>query len=181
MRDHGANPKYYHKFVGGNFRLDPIQAAVLLVKLPHLDDWTEARRRNAAFYNERFAGTVVKTPYISPDCVSIYNQYVIRVPKRDELVAYLKEKDIGCEIYYPRPMHLQECFRNLGYRQGDMPEAEKAAKEVVALPIYPELTDKMKIYVIDSILSFYSKQTHKKNKGTKSSHEVRIKSRNNFT
>jgi len=154
MRDHGANPKYHHKFVGGNFRLDPIQAAVLLVKLPHLDGWTEARRRNAAFYNERFAGTVVKTPYISPDCVSIYNQYVIRVPKRDELVAYLKEKDIGCEIYYPRPMHLQECFRNLGYKQGDMPEAEKAAKEVVALPIYPELTDKMKDYVAQAILTF---------------------------
>jgi dTDP-4-amino-4,6-dideoxygalactose transaminase len=154
MRNHGANPKYYHKFVGANFRLDPIQAAVLLVKLPHLDDWSEARRRNAAFYNERFNGTAVGTPHISPDCVSIYNQYVIRVPKRDQLIAYLKEKSIGCEIYYPQPMHLQECFRQLGYKQGDFPETEKAAKEVLAIPIYPELTDQMKDYVAETILSF---------------------------
>jgi dTDP-4-amino-4,6-dideoxygalactose transaminase len=156
MRNHGQNPKYYYKYVGANFRLDPIQAAALLVKLPHLDDWSEARRRNAAFYNERFAGTVVKTPYISPDCVSIYNQYVIRVPKRNELVAHLKENNIGCEIYYPLPMHLQECFKNLGFKQGDLPEAEKAAKEVLAIPIYPELTDSMKEYVVDTICKFYN-------------------------
>lgn len=155
MRNHGANPKYYYKFIGGNFRLDPIQAAVLLVKLPHLDDWSKARRCNAAFYNKKFAGTVVKTPYVSPDCVSIYNQYVISVPRRDELVAYLREKSIGCEIYYPRPMHLQECFRHLGYKKGDFPEAEKATKEVLALPIYPELTDELKGYVVDTIRSFY--------------------------
>ncbi len=160
MRNHGENSKYYHKFVGGNFRLDSIQAAILLVKLPHLDDWSEARRCNAAFYNERFAGTVVKTPYISPDCVSIYNQYVIRVPKRDQLVAYLKDKGIGHEIYYPCPMHLQECFEYLDYKEGDFPESEKAAKEVLAIPIYPELTDKMKNYVANSILSFYSTQMH---------------------
>ncbi len=155
MRNHGASPKYYHKFVGGNFRLDPIQAAVLLVKLPHLDDWSEARRRNAAFYDEKFVDTVVKTPYISPDCVSIYNQYVIRVPKRDELVAHLKEKGIGCAIYYPRSMHMQECFKYLGYNKGDMPGAEKAAKEVLAIPIYSELTDKMKGCVANTILSLY--------------------------
>jgi len=152
MRNHGANPKYYHKFVGGNFRLDPIQAAVLLVKLPHLEDWSQARRHNAAFYDEKFAGTLVKTPYISPDCVSIYNQYVIRIPKRDELVAHLKEKGIGCAIYYPRPMHLQECFGYLGYKKGDFPEAEKAAEEVLAIPIYPELTEEMKNYLVDSVL-----------------------------
>ena len=153
MRNHGASPKYYHKFVGGNFRLDPIQAAILLVKLPHLDDWSEARRRNAAFYDEKFADTIVETPCISPDCVSIYNQYVIRVPRRDELAAYLRENSIGCEIYYPRPMHLQECFKSLGYREGDFPESEKAAQEVLALPIYPELTDEMKNHVVESVLS----------------------------
>jgi len=154
MRNHGANPKYYHKFVGGNFRLDPIQAAVLLVKLPHLDDWSEARRRNAAFYDEKFAGTVVKTPYISPDCVSIYNQYVIRVIKRDELVAHLKEKGVGCAIYYPVPMHMQECFKHLGYKEGDFPEAEKATEDVLAIPIYPELTDDMQDYVVENIIQF---------------------------
>lgn len=154
MRNHGANPKYYHKFVGANFRLDPIQAAVLLVKLPHLDDWSQARRHNAAFYDERFEDTVVKTPYISPDCVSIYNQYVIRAPKRDELVAHLKEKSIGSAIYYPCPMHLQECFAHLGYKKGDFPEAEKAAKEVLAIPIYPELTQQMKKAIVDTILEF---------------------------
>jgi len=156
MRNHGANPKYYHKFVGGNFRLDPIQAAVLLVKLPHLDAWSEARRRNAAFYNEKFAGTLVQTPYISPECVSIYNQYVIRVPRRDELAAHLKENGIGCEIYYPHPMHLQECFHPLGYQQGDLPEAEKAAQEVLALPVYPELTREMQNHVVETILGFLS-------------------------
>ncbi len=154
MRNHGANPKYYHKFVGGNFRLDPIQAAVLLVKLPHLDNWSEGRRRNAAFYDRKFAGTVVETPYISPDCVSIYNQYVIRVPKRNKFVDYLKENNIGTAIYYPVPTHLQECFRHLGYKQGDLPETEKAAKGVLAIPIYPELMDEMKEYVVDTILSF---------------------------
>ena len=155
MRNHGSNPKYYHKFVGGNFRLDPIQAVVLLVKLPHLDSWSEARRRNAAFYDDKFAGTVVKTPYIRPDCVSVFNQYVIRVPKRDELIAHLKEKGIGSAIYYPHPMHLQECFKYLDYKEGDLPESEKATKEVIALPIYSELTAQMKIYVADSVLSFF--------------------------
>jgi dTDP-4-amino-4,6-dideoxygalactose transaminase len=154
MRNHGSQPKYYHKFVGGNFRLDPIQAAVLLVKLPHLDDWSQARRENAAYYDKKFKGSPVMTPYISPDCGTIYNQYVIRVTKRDEIVKYLKEKTIGCEIYYPVPMHLQECFRYLGYKQGDFPESEKAAKEVLAVPIYPELTDEMKDYVADAILAF---------------------------
>ncbi len=154
MRNHGAEPKYYHKFIGANFRLDPIQAAALLVKLPHLDDWSEARRRNAAYYNERFADTVVQTPYISPDCRTIYNQYCIRVPRRDELVAHLKANKIGCEIYYPVPLHLQECFSYLGYSKGDFPEAEKAADEVLALPIYPELTRAMQDTVVEAILSF---------------------------
>ncbi|MHC4545797.1 MAG: DegT/DnrJ/EryC1/StrS family aminotransferase, partial [Planctomycetota bacterium] len=154
MRNHGSKPKYYHKYIGGNFRLDPIQAAALLVKLSHLDNWSEARRRNAAYYNKQFSGTVVQTPYITPDCVSIFNQYVIRVPRRDEVMAYLRENNIGCEVYYPIPAHLQECFSYLGYKEGDMPESEKAAKEVLAIPVYPELTDKMKDYVAGTIVSF---------------------------
>jgi dTDP-4-amino-4,6-dideoxygalactose transaminase len=154
MRNHGSKPKYYHSFVGGNFRLDPIQAAALLVKLPHLQEWSQKRRENAAYYNKKFAGTVVRTPYISPDCVTIYNQYVVRVPNRDEVVAHLKGNDIGCEIYYPVPMHLQDCFSSLGYKRGDFPEAEKAAEEVMAIPIYPELTDEMKDYVAKQILTF---------------------------
>jgi dTDP-4-amino-4,6-dideoxygalactose transaminase len=143
MRNHGSKPKYYHRFVGGNFRLDPIQAAVLLVKLPHLVEWSEARRRHAAYYDRRFAGTGVGTPYVRPDSVSIYNQYVIRVEQRNETMAHLKASGIGTEIYYPLPLHLQECFRDLGYKEGDLPEAEKAAKEVLALPVYPELTGEM--------------------------------------
>ncbi len=154
MRNHGAEPKYYHKFIGANFRLDPIQAAALLVKLPHLEDWSEARRRNAAYYNERFAGTVVQTPYISPDCQTIYNQYCVRVPRRDEVVAHLKANKIGCEVYYPVPLHLQECFTYLGYSKGDFPEAEKAAGEILALPIYPELTRAMQDAVVETILAF---------------------------
>ena len=154
MRNHGAKPKYYHKFVGGNFRLDPIQAAALLVKLPHLDEWSQARRQNAAYYNERFDGTVVQTPWISPDCQTIYNQYCIRVPRRDEVVAHLKANGIGCEIYYPVPAHLQECFAYLGCKEGDFLESEKAANEIMALPVYPELTKEMQDAVVDSILTF---------------------------
>jgi len=154
MRNHGAEPKYYHKFIGANFRLDPIQAVALLVKLPHLGAWSEARRRNAAYYDKRFEGTVVQTPYISPDCVTIYNQYCIRVPRRDEVVAHLKANKIGCEIYYPVPAHLQECFSYLGYREGDFPHSEKAANEIMALPVYPELTDEMKDAVVDCLLGF---------------------------
>lgn len=154
MRNHGMNPKYYHKYIGGNFRLDPIQAAALLVKLPHLNEWSEARRRNATYYDAKFEGTVVKTPYTSSDCITIYNQYCIRVPKRDEVIAHLRKNNIGCEIYYPVPLHLQECFKYLGYKEGDFPESEKASKEVMAIPIYPELTDEMKDYVTETILSF---------------------------
>ncbi len=154
MRNHGSKPKYYHKYIGGNFRLDPIQAAALLVKLPHLDDWSEARRRNAAYYGKKFSGTVVQAPYISPDCVSIFNQYVIRVPRRDEVMAHLRDNNIGCEVYYPVPAHLQECFSYLGYKEGDLPESEKAAKEVLAIPVYPELTDEMEDHVADTIVAF---------------------------
>jgi dTDP-4-amino-4,6-dideoxygalactose transaminase len=140
MRSHGSKPKYYHKIVGGNFRLDPLQAAVLLVKLPHLDAWSSARRRNAALYDEAFAGSPVGTPFISPDCVSIFNQYSIRVRNRDEVRKSLTEANVGTEIYYPVPMHLQQCFTGKCRIVGSLSESEKAANEVLALPIYPELT-----------------------------------------
>jgi dTDP-4-amino-4,6-dideoxygalactose transaminase len=151
MRNHGSKPKYYHRHIGGNFRLDPIQAAALLVKLSYLDEWSKARRGNAAYYDKKFSGTVVQTPHISPDCISIFNQYVIRVPRRDELMAHLRDNNIGCEIYYPVPAHLQECFSYLGYKEGDFPEAEQAAKEVLALPIYPELREEQLQYVVSKI------------------------------
>jgi len=156
MRNHGMEPKYHHQYVGGNFRLDPIQAAALLVKLPLLDQWSEARRKNAGYYTKKLKDSIVQTPVISEDCVSIYNQYVIRVPKRDELFQHLQFNHIGCEIYYPVPMHLQECFAYLGKGQGSFPEAEKAAREVLALPVYPELTDEMKDYVAKTVLAFLS-------------------------
>ena len=154
MRNHGMEPKYYHKYVGANFRLDPIQAVALLVKLPHLDDWSQARRDNAAYYNQKFADTVVQTPYISPDCETIYNQYCIRVPRRDEVVAHLHANNIGCEIYYPVPAHLQKCFASLGHKEGAFPVSEKAAAEIMALPVYPELTDAMQDAVAHAILGF---------------------------
>jgi len=156
MRNHGMEPKYYHKCVGGNFRLDPVQAAALLAKVPHLDTWSEARRKNAAYYNKKFKGTSVQTPVISDDCVSIYNQYVIRVPRRDDVVKHLQSKKIGCEIYYPVPMHLQECFAYLGKPAGSFPESERAAREVMALPVYPELTHEMQDHVVQTILEFLS-------------------------
>jgi len=142
MRNHGAKPKYYHKYVGGNFRLDPIQAVVVLVKLRYLEEWHKARQKNAAYYNEKFAGCRgVVTPYVEPHNRMIYNQYVLRIPgKRDAVEANLKEKKIGNAIYYPVPLHLQECFADLGYKKGDLPHSEQAAREVLAIPIYPELT-----------------------------------------
>ena len=148
IRNHGMEPKYYHKHVGGNFRLDAIQAAGLLAKLPHLDDWGKMRAENAAVYNAAFADVdEIKTPVIKPYNKSIYNQYIISVPNRDALLAHLREKEIGCEIYYPVPLHLQECFAALGYKKGDFPNAEYAAEHTLALPIYPELTREQLDYV----------------------------------
>ncbi|HEY3706755.1 MAG TPA: DegT/DnrJ/EryC1/StrS family aminotransferase [Terracidiphilus sp.] len=140
MRSHGSKPKYYHKLVGGNFRLDPLQAAVLLVKLPHLDSWSAARRRNAALYDQLFVGSPVVIPFISPDCVSIFNQYSMRVQNRDALRKALTQAQVGTEIYYPVPMHLQDCFAGKCRIVGSLAESENAANEVLALPIYPELS-----------------------------------------
>ncbi|MDI6774740.1 MAG: DegT/DnrJ/EryC1/StrS family aminotransferase [Verrucomicrobiota bacterium] len=156
LRNHGAKPKYCHKIAGGNFRLDAIQAAILDVKLSCLEDWHQARRENAGRYDREFAGTGAQIPaavYRASGLKNyhIYNQYVIRVKDRDAARERLKDADVGCEVYYPVPLHLQECFRGLGYRAGDMPESEKAARETLALPIYPELTSDMQEYVAQTV------------------------------
>ena len=157
MRNHGASPKYYHALIGGNFRLDPIQAAVLLVKLPHLDAWHKGRQKNAEYYDKHLNVEGIKKPVIAFErAYHIYNQYVICVPeKRDALREHLKANQIGQEVYYPVPFHEQECFRYLGYKTGDFPNSEHAAKHTVALPIYPELTNEMQDYVIEKIQEFY--------------------------
>jgi dTDP-4-amino-4,6-dideoxygalactose transaminase len=158
LRVHGGKPKYYHALIGGNFRLDEIQAAVLNVKLKHLDAWTAGRQRNALFYDRAFAaaklGDRVATPVALAGYRHIYNQYCIRVPHRDRLRTYLADCGVGTEIYYPVPLHLQKCFDYLGYREGDLPESERAARETLALPIYPELTSEQLQHVVDSIARF---------------------------
>ena len=143
LRVHGSGHRntYYHKFVGGMFRLDALQAAVLDVKLRHLDGWHEARRRNAAIYDAVLDGSKVKRPGILAGNWSIYNQYVVRVPDRDAVKQKLADAGIGSGIYYPVPLHLQECFKPLGYRDGDLPESERACREVLALPVFPELEE----------------------------------------
>src|ERR1035441_4454780 len=152
MRNHGAKPKYYHKYIGGNFRLDPIQAAILLVKLRYLDSWSAARRRNANHYDGQLLGTPIVTPYIRPDCVSIFNQYVVRVQDRDVAMRTLKAADVSTEIYYPRPLHLQECFSSVVAKGLELPQSEEAAKHVLALPIYPELTPEMLDHVAGTLI-----------------------------
>jgi dTDP-4-amino-4,6-dideoxygalactose transaminase len=160
LRVHGGQPKYYHRRVGGNFRLDALQAAVLRVKLPYLPAWTEARRANASRYRHLFAEAGLYNQVTLPTDVPghIYNQFVVRVPERDRLRAFLRENGIETEIYYPVPLHLQECFRELGYQAGDFPQAETAAREALALPIYPELTEHQQRYVVRQIGEFYGKR-----------------------
>jgi dTDP-4-amino-4,6-dideoxygalactose transaminase len=158
LRGHGAKPKYFHKIVGGNFRLDTIQAAVLSVKLKHLDKWTAKRQENAAYYTNAIAANPVLAATIGCPTVAtnrhIFNQYVIRTKDREGLRRHLNARKIGNEIYYPQPMHLQECFANLGYRKGDFPESEAAALETLAIPIYPELTLEHKRSVVDALAAF---------------------------
>lgn len=158
LRNHGAEPKYYHKVVGGNFRLDALQAAALRVKLPHLEGWHDARRENAARYRELFGKSKlpVELPFAGEGRREhIFNQFVVRAPKRDELRAFLKEEGIDTEIYYPVPLHLQECFAYVGGKPGGLPQAERAARDTLALPIYPELADEQQAYVVDAITRFY--------------------------
>jgi dTDP-4-amino-4,6-dideoxygalactose transaminase len=174
LRAHGSKPKYYHRVIGGNFRLDALQAAVVSAKMPYLDAWTEGRNRNANRYNRLFAESGLRVsdtrswartrnsdraessrPHVVlPSVVEqrhVFNQYVIRVSGRDELKRGLQSKGIATEIYYPVPMHLQDCFKDLGYKQGDFPESELAANETLALPIYAELTDDQAAYVVQSV------------------------------
>ena len=157
IRNHGMNPKYYHKSVGGNFRLDAIQAAALSVKLKYLDSWRDLRERNAKFYNDAFKDSDIVTPKIIDGNESVYNQYVIRVRNRDKVLADLRSVGVNCEIYYPVALHEQECFATLGYSKGDFPEAEKAAAESLALPIYPELSEEQLEYVASRVLEVAAK------------------------
>jgi dTDP-4-amino-4,6-dideoxygalactose transaminase len=158
LRVHGSKPKYHHAFVGGNFRLDALQAAVLRVKLQYLAGWTKSRRENAERYRallgEHEAGRIT-LPEDRPG--HIYNQFVIRCKERDHLQRFLLERGIGSEVYYPLPLHLQACFKELGYRDGDLPEAEAAARESLALPIYPELSEEAQRYVAAQIAEFYAR------------------------
>ena len=155
LRVHGGSKQYFHDEVGFNSRLDTLQAAVLNAKLPHLAAWSAKRRVNAAFYDDALklvAG--VRTPVIDPANESIYNQYTLRVERRDELQAFLRSKDIGSAIYYPLPLHRQECFRYLGYRDGEFPDSEQASREVLSIPVFPELTDDQLSQVASAIREF---------------------------
>ena len=159
LRNHGAEPKYYHHSIGGNFRLDALQAAIVSIKLKYLDDWTAGRRKNAAAYRDLFQSSgleqVVKLP-LETQARHIYNQFVIAVPdKRDALRAFLQEAGIGTEVYYPVPLHLQACFADLDYRNGDFPAAEQAARTTLALPIFPELTRDQQAYTVETIARFF--------------------------
>ncbi|GAB6179342.1 DegT/DnrJ/EryC1/StrS family aminotransferase [Desulfotomaculum defluvii] len=167
LRTHGARPKYYHAEIGGNFRLDAVQAEVLSVKLPHLQKWHDGRKNNAKKYRQLFAKSgliemgFVSLPierYPNVDNGHIYNQFMLRVQKRDELRTFLSGKNIGNEVYYPVPFHLQKCFADLRYEKGDCPEAESAATQLIAIPVYPELTIEQMQYVVDSIKEFFEKE-----------------------
>ena len=159
LRVHGGEPKYYHALIGGNFRLDELQAAVLLIKLKQLDDWTHARQANADHYDELFRnadlGDAVTVPARVPGCRHIFNQYVIRTRRRDALRAHLGAHGVGTEVYYPVPLHAQRCFEHLGHDPADFPEAQRASAEVLALPIYPELTPEQRAYVVTQVAAFF--------------------------
>lgn len=165
IRNHGSKPKYYHRMIGGNFRLDAIQAAVISAKLPYLDNWTAARQKNANTYDRLFTEAGLTncdqgpSPVVLPSIAvdrHIFNQYVIRVLRRDELQAALKLQHVETEVYYPVPMHLQECFAHLGYRTGAFPDSELAAKQTLALPVYPELSARQAQYVVECIRDFFA-------------------------
>ena len=156
LRAHGSKPKYHHKLIGGNFRLDAIQAAVVCAKLPHLDDWTAARQENAHRYDSLFTASKIRIglPTVAPGR-HIFNQYIVRVSSRDQLQTALQKRGVGTEVYYPVPMHVQECFAYLGLGTGAFPESERAARETLAIPVHPELTDEQARYVVDCIVEFF--------------------------
>ena len=160
LRVHGGQPKYFHALIGGNFRIDELQAAVLRVKLKYLDEWTSGRQRNAAFYDTAFADAALAARITAPTKLArgrhIYNQYVVRAERRDALRAFLTERHIGTEIYYPVPLHLQECFAYLGHSPGDFPHSERAAADTLALPVYPELSREQLGAVVGAIAEFYA-------------------------
>lgn len=160
IRVHGSKPKYVHHVLGYNSRLDELQAVILNVKFPHLDQWTEARRGRAAYYtttlNEKLAG-IIQTPVELSGNNHVFHQYTIRVPNRDQLQAYLKEQGVETIVYYPIPLHLQPVFKELGYKEGDLPETEKAAKEVISLPMYPELKMEAQDYIMEKMTAFYKR------------------------
>jgi dTDP-4-amino-4,6-dideoxygalactose transaminase len=161
LRNHGASPKYYHAMIGGNFRLDALQAAILSVKLRYLDQWTEKRQENAARYRTLFQEEGLEEVRLPDEKEErhIYNQFVIRVPgKRDALKSFLSEQGVGSEIYYPVPLHMQTCFTSLGYKRGDFPVSEAAAETSLALPVFPELTSEQIHYVVDMIAQFFSRE-----------------------
>jgi dTDP-4-amino-4,6-dideoxygalactose transaminase len=158
LRVHGGAKQYFHDEVGYNSRLDALQAAVLSAKLPHLAGWSAKRRQNAAYYDRAFADLAdLRTPVVQPENESIFNQYTIRVPRRDALQAFLKDRGIGTAIYYPLPLHLQPCFAYLGYREGQCPESERAAAEVLSLPIFPELTESQLDEVVGGVRAFFGR------------------------
>ncbi|AMM40955.1 glutamine--scyllo-inositol transaminase [Candidatus Desulfofervidus auxilii] len=159
LRVHGASSKYYHKLIGGNFRLDELQAAILLVKFKYLDAWNKKRAECAQRYYQLFSETGLLDFIIPPKIKQsnhVFHQYVVRVQKRDQLLKYLKTQGIGCAIYYPLPLHLQESLSSLGYKRGDFPQTERASKETLALPMYPELTIKQQEYIVKKIRDFYN-------------------------
>jgi dTDP-4-amino-4,6-dideoxygalactose transaminase len=158
LRVHGGSVQYFHDEVGYNSRLDALQAVVLLAKLPHLLDWSARRRANAEYYDAALADVPeVIVPVVDPGNESIFNQYTLRVDRRDELQSHLRSRAIGSAIYYPLPLHLQPCFAYLGYREGSCPESERAAREVISIPIYPELTRDMQDQVVEAIRGFYGR------------------------
>jgi dTDP-4-amino-4,6-dideoxygalactose transaminase len=157
LRDHGQSPRYFYKMIGGNFRLDGLQGAVLSVKLPHLEGWSQKRRENAAVYDKLLAGSPVQIPKIDSNNISIYHQYTIVAPRRDELQKFLLDNGVSSSVFYPKPLHLQECFKELGYKQGDLPVAERLCSSVLSLPVYPELSREQIEYVAETVLKFYGR------------------------
>jgi dTDP-4-amino-4,6-dideoxygalactose transaminase len=156
LKKHGGMSEYYHDLVGYNSRLDTLQAALLLVKLPHLDEWSLARRANADYYDKRFSGTAIKTPVRRDFAYHIFNQYTILTPDRDDLKQHLSDQGIGNKVYYPKPLHLQPCFKSLGYAEGDFPVAERCAGQALSIPIFPQLNAAEREHVADTILDFIS-------------------------